>query len=193
MVQKGAHLCGFSSETTHQVDQCPTPPRMHFFPVVMGVWWGRDAARRLGPGTHTHSPAPIFPTCNLAPLSALVQMRWSGRWTDAVSKLHIQKTATQRSRNNVSLAWKEHKLVLLFFFSQSKYQYCCFFKSTGARRLLPHNSYSLWAHTSLEWTQGNWAPAGSICQARVSPGKTTYLFPFSFRKIFNYYPIRVKF
>ena len=116
MVQKGAHLCGFSSETTHQVDQCPTPPRMHFFPVVMGVWWGRDAARRLGPGTHTHSPAPIFPTCNLAPLSALVQMRWSGRWTDAVSKLHIQKTATQRSRNNVSLAWKEHKLVLLFFF-----------------------------------------------------------------------------
>lgn len=80
-----------------------------------------------------------------------------------------------------------------FFFSQSKYQYCCFFKSTGAHRLLPHNSYSLWAHTSLEWTQGNWAPAGSICQARVSPGKTTYLFPFSFRKIFNYYPIRVKF
>ena len=76
VVQKGPHFCGFSSETTHHVDQCPTPPGMHFFPGVKGVGWGRDAARRLGPGTHTHSPTPIFPTCSWAPLSAW--SRWDG-------------------------------------------------------------------------------------------------------------------
>lgn len=200
VVQKGPHFCGFSSETTHHVDQCPTPPGMHFFPGVKGVGWGRDAARRLGPGTHTHSPTPIFPTCSWAPLSAW--SRWDGvaggRMLCHQPTFSICFKAAHREDSN---AEKQEQCLtnpigaqtgFTFFFSRVNTNIIAF-SSLQVLTGSCHSSYSLWAHTSLEGKEGTRAPAGSICQARVSPGRTTYLFPFSFRKIFNYYPIRVKF
>ena len=122
MVQKGAHLCGFSSETTHTWTSALLLPECTSSLESQGSGGGG-----MLPGDW--ALAPTFTNTRLSHLQpgpsvcfGPDEIEWqvdrccaTNLLSQSVSKLHIEKTAMQRSRNNVSLAQQEHKLVLLFF------------------------------------------------------------------------------
>ena len=126
----------------------------------------RDAPCRLGPGTWGSPCLHSLINTHLSHLhpgsSALVQVRCSGGGRVLYHQLPsyflmLFQQCTSRRHSNTEKQEQclpspvGAQTVSMFF--QSKYQYCCFFKSTGAHRFLQHNSCSLRApqHPCREW------------------------------------------